>query len=158
MAQYKRIILLIALAALAACSMLPSILPPEATTDPQLTQNTQKWNAQKITHYRMSLSVGNIEVIRNRIPLMIEIDHGKVVSVLDNQGHPAPDLETLAEEFAGMDKLFDFVDHSIKTGAAQVEVTYDPTYGYPRSIYVDRSRQVPDDEFTLTIDWFEVLK
>jgi len=149
MSTIKRLTLLITLIALAACSALPG--NPSA-------QNRQKWESQHITHYRINLSVGCFCAFRDRMPVSVEIDNGKILSILDNQGKPAADLQDAVGQYAGIDKLFDYIDAAHKAGAAQVDVTYNARYGYPESIIVDQSKQVADDELSLTISSFEVLK
>jgi len=47
--------------------------------------------------------------------------------------------------------LFDYIEKAIKSGAAEVRATYDVATGYPREIFVDRSRAIADEEMFLTI-------
>src|SRR5512140_2198872 len=101
MSAIKCVTLLIILIALAACSAFPDNLS---------AQNRQKWENQHITHYRINLSVGCFCAFRARMPLSIEIDNGKVLSMLDNQGKPAADLQDAVGKFTDIDKLFDYID------------------------------------------------
>ena len=148
MPAIKRLALLVTLIALAACSALPG--NPSA-------QNRQKWESQHITHYRINLSIGCFCVFSARMPVSVEIDNGKVLSIIDNQGKPADDLQDAVAPYAGIDKLFDEIDAAHKAGAAQVDVTYNAQYGYPETINIDQSQQVADDELSLSITHFEVL-
>jgi hypothetical protein len=50
------------------------------------------------------------------------------------------------EDFATVPRLFRIVRRAIADGAVDLDVTYDKRYGYPRAIFVDRSRMIADEE------------
>ena len=50
-----------------------------------------------------------------------------------------------------VDELFDTLDQAYATGAELVEVTYDPTLGYPTHLSVDPSRTTSDDGFSYEV-------
>jgi hypothetical protein len=53
-----------------------------------------------------------------------------------------------------IDGVFDKIQNAFDQGAAEVTVAYDPARGYPRSVFVDYSRQVADEELSLQISDF----
>lgn len=53
-----------------------------------------------------------------------------------------------------IDGVFDKIQNAFDQGAAEVTVDYDPARGYPRSVFVDYSRQVADEELSLQISDF----
>ena len=53
-----------------------------------------------------------------------------------------------------IDGVFDKIQAAIDQDAAEVTVEYDPARGYPRSVFVDYSRQVADEELALQISDF----
>ena len=56
-----------------------------------------------------------------------------------------------------MDTLFTQLKDAL-TEADKVEVTYDPTYGFPAILAIDQIEQAMDDELYITVDNFEILK
>ena len=67
----------------------------------------------------------------------------------------------VAQEFSQydtMDKLFGVVQAALDRRAQGILVTYDPTFGYPTRISIDENKVAVDDELSLTISRFEVLK
>ncbi len=57
-----------------------------------------------------------------------------------------------------VDKVFDVVQAALDQRAQEIRVSYDPTFGYPTQIFVDPVKAIADDEFSLAISRFEVLK
>ena len=49
-----------------------------------------------------------------------------------------------------VDELFGDVQQRLTQRAERLDVAYDPTYGYPRSIVADIVLQAVDDEYSLT--------
>jgi hypothetical protein len=49
-----------------------------------------------------------------------------------------------------VDELFDDVRRRLEEGADRLEVEYDPTLGYPRSVVADVILMAVDDEYSLT--------
>ena len=48
-----------------------------------------------------------------------------------------------------VDQLFNEVKQSIDNNAASIDVKYDSTWGYPRSISIDLDKRMADEEFAL---------
>ncbi|HEX9894501.1 MAG TPA: DUF6174 domain-containing protein [Gemmatimonadales bacterium] len=51
-----------------------------------------------------------------------------------------------------VDDLFLIVDDALRTGADELDVRYDPSFGFPRLIEVDYQRHAVDDELTVRAD------
>ena len=148
MTHPKRLILILTIAALVACSASPSS---------ELSANRQKWQSQQITHYRFSLSVGCFCAFTDLMPVTIEVDNGKVISMVDKDGQPAAQFQDAVDQYATVEKLFGVIDSAVADHAYQLTVDYDPDHGYPRMISIDDSENVADDEITLTVTSFQAL-
>jgi hypothetical protein len=53
-----------------------------------------------------------------------------------------------------IDGGFEKIQAALDQNAAEVTVDYDPARGYPRSVFVDDSRQVADEERSFQISDF----
>ena len=80
------------------------------------------------------------------------------VTVVDNAITAMVDLETQAPVTAEsrgnirtIAALFDYVEAAEAGSVATIDVTYDPTLGYPATLSVDAIAEAADDEFGLTI-------
>lgn len=86
-------------------------------------------------------------------PVTVEVELGDVVSVIPHEGR-TPSSDDILEDVPRIGDLFDKVLHYIERSSqdgVELEVTYDPTYGYPRSIDY-RNNNVTDLYFKATVD------
>jgi len=148
----KKIILITLIYVLTACS-------PGASS--QLQQNRQTWRDAGISHYRFSLTVGCFCAFSQRMPLTVEVQEDQVVSMTYPDGTPVseadPNFATFSHH-ATVERIFAELEAGLAGGADKVTVTYDPVRGYPSDIYFDYIKNAADDELSLTISNFEVLK
>jgi cytochrome oxidase Cu insertion factor (SCO1/SenC/PrrC family) len=124
----------------------------------ELKENQQKWATQNVSHYKFEVTIGCNCPWYNLMPLKIEVEDGQVISMTDNNGQPPP--ANYAETFnrvASIENLFAILDKAIGS-ASKVTVSYDPDYGYPKSIVIDYSKMVYDDEIGYYVKSFEALK
>src|SRR5689334_3283800 len=145
MSTLKRTTLALILVALAACS-------PAAGSD--FTSNRQKWNDKHVTHYRFTLAVICFCAFSDQMPLTIEVQDGKVVSMVNSQGQPVTNPEML-DTYTSIDKLFEILDKALNGGADKVTVTYNSQYGYPESISIDYVAEAVDDEMAFEVSNFQ---
>lgn len=122
-----------------------------------LDQNRALWESQEISHYRFELTVGCFCIFSDRMPLTVEVRDGSVVSMTGAGGADVEEFRDFLSDFDTMEKLFALVDEAIKMKVQTLEVEYDPTYGYPVSIYVDPEALVADDEIGYYVANFQVL-
>ena len=54
-----------------------------------------------------------------------------------------------------VDDLFKQIDEAISNGAEKVQVEYDPQFGFPTSIYIDRSSMIADEESSIKVSNFQ---
>lgn len=146
----KRILLITVLAALllSACSVFGGM---------QLSNARNRWQSSSLTHYRYDLHVGCFCAFVEKMPLTIEVQDGRVVSMQyqDGTAVSAEDRQ-IFERYETIDKLFDFTAESQKK-ADEIKISYDPAYGFPDNVYIDFIRQAADDELSLQVTKFEKL-
>lgn len=118
----------------------------------QYEANLQKWQDAGIDNYSMTLARSCFcrdDTIR---PVNLDIKNDKVVAATyADTGEPVPadNINQLS-----VDDLFSTIKKALSSGAAAVDVTYDPTYGYPTSIYIDQNRMMADEEMGFSISNF----
>lgn len=148
----KKILFLTLIIILTACSSSPVT---------ELSENRAKWIDAKATHYRYSLSIGCFCPFMEDMPLTIEVQNGKTISIMDRDGNViAPDNPSAEYylRYSNMDSIFDNLEADLAGEADEVIVTYDPTYGFPSQISIDFIKEAVDDETSYTINDFQLLK
>jgi hypothetical protein len=167
----KRLLLLPLIFLLAACSALPFNRPgPENVTPPagtpaapqgDLEKNQGLWKNAGVQSYRFKLHIGCFCAFRDRMPLSIEVRDGQVTSMTYSDGTPVPAGDPALEmfdRFSTIERTFAELRSGPSASAEQVRITFDPTYGFPADLYIDPLQQAADDEFTVQVSEFEVLK
>lgn len=146
----KRIVIAIALSVslLASCS-------PQARSE--LAAARGRWQAARISHYRLNLAVGCFCPFTQKMPLSIEVMNGQVISMRFKDGSQvSPSEQKIFEEYRTIDALFDFTEDAIGK-ADEIQVAYDPTYGFPVRVSIDYIKQAVDDELMLSVSDFQPL-
>jgi hypothetical protein len=149
----KKITLLFLVLILAACT-------PGGETGTELSRNKQKWQDANVTHYTFQLSVTCFCPVAGVMPMTVEVKDGEVVSLVDVNGDAFPStdpLNDLIEKYVTIDRIFSELNSDSVQGAERLEITYDPTYGFPSDVVIDFVEEVADDELYLSITGFEPL-
>ena len=124
----------------------------------EVEQNRQKWQDQGISHYRFHLNIGCFCVFSQDMPLIIEVQDGKVVAMQYQSGNEInAENRELFKKYETIDLIFDEIEAGLNGAAAQVTAKYDPTYGFPTEATIDVAKEIADDELYLTISDFEAL-
>src|ERR1700752_1798003 len=147
----KILILLIAVAslALAACAGATASANQNQS---ELDDNQQKWQDANISHYRYNLSISCFCVFTQDMPLIIEVQDGKVVSMEYASGNEIDaGSREYFQRFETIDKVFEQLQKDISGKADEVVVTYNATYGFPDEVKIDYVLEATDDEIWLTI-------
>jgi Family of unknown function (DUF6174) len=88
----------------------------------------------------------------------VEVKDGKILSMTGADGKPLTgDFRATFEEAGTVEGLFAIAQANLAE-ADEVEITYDPQYGYPAAIKVDRIKMAVDDEISYYIGSFKVLE
>lgn len=108
-----------------------------------LAENRAKWQAQGIQHYRFNLSISCFCPFQEQMPLTIEVQNGKVVSISARDGEDVtPFLESYSRSDT-IDKLFNIIA-SAEGSADELEIEYNPTYGFPSLVWIDYMKNAVD--------------
>ena len=148
----KKIILLTLTLILVACT---------ASMPSEFDQNFENWQSSNITSYRFSLFIGCFCAFRDQMPLTVEVQNGEIVSMtrldgtLVDETDPSYELFT---KYGTIDRIFSELKAGQAGDAEEVTVTYDSTYGFPAEIYFDFIKAAADDELSIQVSNFEVLK
>jgi hypothetical protein len=68
-----------------------------------------------------------------------------------------PNYEIFSQH-ATIDRIFSELEAGLSGDADEVTVTYDSTRGFPSEIYFDYIQAAADDELSLSVSEFEILK
>ena len=124
----------------------------------EIGQNKEKWQDAHISHYRYHLHLSCFCVFTENMPLIIEVQDGKVVSMEYQNGKEIdPSLLELFKKYETIDLIFAELEAGLNGAADEVTVKYDPTYGFPTEATIDMVKEAIDDELYLTISNFEKL-
>jgi hypothetical protein len=149
----KKLIFIAMALILAACAPANAL-----ENQSQIEQNEGKWQHAGISHYRYHLSISCFCVFTQDMPLIIEVQDGKIVSMEYQSGKEIdPSLLELFEKYATIDRIFAELKADLNGAADEVIVKYDPTYGFPTEVTIDVQKQATDDELYLTLSNFEKL-
>lgn len=150
----RKLLFIVLTLALAACTAVGNALGNQS----EIEQNKEKWQDANISHYRYNLFLSCFCVFNEDMPLMIEVQDGKVVSMEFQSGKEIdPSLVELFNKYATIDRIFTEVEAGLNGAADNVVVKYDPTYSFPAEVTIDVEQQAADDELYLTISNFEEL-
>ena len=139
-----------------ACSASRTPSPPE-----QLDQAQQKWAEQGITSYRIEVLV--VSSVWHAQSQQITVQSNQVV---DAQARciPAPteagacEVRTFTAEDYMVPGLFALARSEIQSKqAARVQITYNPSYGFPSQVSFDDPELV-DEDWSWRVTAFEVVK
>ena len=136
------------LAGLTSCSITD---PSSRTADEiELARNRQRWASAGMHDYEFDFqrSCFCLPEATQRVHIVVRQD--AIVSVVRTaDGQPASSSFTA---WPRIDELFLDVQQRLEQHADRLDVSYDATLGYPRSIVADIARMAADDEYSLTAE------
>ncbi len=147
--------LLVLLPLLVGCVIFSS---SEADVRGELDVNRALWDAAAIHDYSMSFQrlclFCTVDIL---IPVRITVRGDTIHEVTDlDTGEP---VEEPAEgAFLTIDGVFDVIQDAIDRDAAEIDVRYNSTFGYPTDVTIDFSRSRFDDDTEFQISEFVELQ
>jgi hypothetical protein len=150
--------------------MTPAVIPIVALaascsiTDPSgrsaeavdLARNRLRWKSAQLHDYEFDYQLLCFCTQEATEPVHITVQSDAIVSVVRTRdGMPA------VNKYGGwprVDELFADVERRLDQNIARLDVTYDPTYGYPRSIVIDVALMTADDESQQTASNLRALR
>ena len=115
-----------------------------------------KWEQANIKNYEYHLRVLCFCPPNVTFPVIIKVQNGVNLSVEYAQ-EPKEVTNDFFKPLDTIDKLFDIVQKSIDDEVDSLVVEYDATYGYPKSITIDRIEQAIDDEIAYFVEVFTLV-
>lgn len=138
-------------AALPACSVVSPSTPPEGAAAVQA--NARKWAAANVRGYTFTYERQCFCTAETRGPFVVTVTNGQVASVrrlaggMTSDGQPmAGPEDTRPENRLRIEDFFALLTGAHRDGAAEVRAVYDARLGFPTSIWIDRDRQMADEE------------
>jgi hypothetical protein len=139
---------ILVLSSITGCSITTATTRSDA--ERELARNRQRWVSAGIHSYEFDFRRSCFCVPESIEKVHIVVRNDVVTSVLRSRdGQPA---STAVGAWPRVDELFEDVQRRLEQGAERLEVSYDPTYGYPRSIVADVILMAADDEYSLTAE------
>ena len=122
--------------------------PGGSNEELELLRNRQRWASAGLHDYEFDFQRICFCTPEATEPVHIVVRKDVVTSVVRTRdGQPA---STQYTTWPRVDELFEDVQRRLSPRAERIDVQYDPTYGYPRSIVVDVMLMTADDEYALT--------
>jgi Family of unknown function (DUF6174) len=134
---------LVGVLALAACDS-----PVESHEEAEL------WAALDIRNYEFVYFVGCFCGFTGPNPAKLTVRNGVVVKVEPTGNSIIPPSSVPAGSYPTIDSLFAIVERARVANPATLDVKYDETYHFPKSIFVDPVEGTADDEVTYTVQAF----
>jgi hypothetical protein len=134
--------------AVASCSITATT--GRSAEELELARNRQRWASAGLHDYEYDFQRMCFCVPDATEAVHIVVRQDVVTSVVRTRdGQPA---STRVTNWPRVDELFAEVQQRLDQRAERLDVRYDATYGYPRSIVVDIALMAADDEYSLTAD------
>lgn len=147
--------LLVLLPLLAGCVIFSS---PEENVQEELNLNRAQWDAAAIHDYSMSFQrLCLFCPVEFLIPVRV-IVRGDTIFEVTDLDTGAPVAEPAEGVFLTIDEVFDVIQLAIDQNAAEIDVCYNSTLGYPTDVSIDFSRSLFNDDTQFQIREFVELE
>jgi hypothetical protein len=155
---------IVRLASIATLALLASLALGCSITEPsgrvvdslELSRNRQRWMSAQLHDYEFDYQLSCFCTVEATEPVHIVVRGDVVASVVRRRdGLPA------GARYGGwprVDELFADASRLLAQNAARLDITYDPTYGYPREIIADVELMTADDESQQTASNLKPLR
>lgn len=149
----KRFIPIIALLAVLALAVVPGCSLVKEPLQQDLNRARAKWEQSGVKNYEYHLRVNCFCPPNVTFPVIMKVANGVNVSAEYAQ-EPKEITNDYFKPYDTIDKMFGVIQKAIDDKVGSLIVEYDPTYGYPRSITIDRIRDAVDDEIAFFVESF----
>ena len=131
---------------LTSCSITGTSARTEAELE--LARNRQRWASAGLHDYEFDFQRSCFCAPQATQQVHIVVRRDAIVSVVrTSDGQSA---STSFTAWPRVDELFLDVQQRLEQHIERLDVSYDPTFGYPRSIVADIALMTADDEYALT--------
>lgn len=138
--------------ALAACTGSGSSTPEETELEANRTTFHTAMTGSYTFHWRQSCECTQEATAE----MLITVTNGTISdAIYVETEQPVP--QNLREHLDTIDGVFDRIQDAIDQNAHMIHVEYDATLGFPKSVAIDYSEQIADEELSLIISNVEPL-
>jgi hypothetical protein len=134
---------------------LPAIASAARLSD-QLAAAEKKWAMNKPKAYEFGIQYRFCCVMRLTTPVpewpVFQVEDG-TASVVSGD----PQLTSIISLYGTVEKQFAFIRSKLAKQPYRVEIEYDPTYSYPKRVYMKMVEHASDDEYGFDIQGFKVV-
>ncbi|MEB4592501.1 DUF6174 domain-containing protein [Candidatus Thiothrix sp. Deng01] len=132
-----------------------NLKPDYGSLAQQLLAVETQWRQKRPSHYAYTLQRSCFCTPEARKPLEIRVFRNTVqqATILPD-GKPLP--KARKAEALTIDELFEVVRRAINNQAASIDVTYDPLYGFPTTIFIDQDKMIADEEINYAASNFKI--
>lgn len=116
------------------------------------TANLNLWNEKKIVNYSFSFKRVCFCPLEYVGPHQVVVQNGKITTV---NGAPYNKAERYGEIYT-IPELLQVIKANLDRKPYQKTLNFNPTYGYPTSVFFDFSQQMADEEIGYEITNFKV--
>jgi len=110
------------------------------------------WESKKIDSYEMTFQVTCFCIVDLNRPAKVVVSNNKIVSVNET---PYNESFMLFGSYKTIDELFIHIEEMREQNPVIEEFTFDPTYGFPSTIYYDVSQMIADEEIGYSVSDFK---
>ncbi len=135
-------------AGLTSCSITGTSARTEEELE--LARNRQRWASAAVHDYEFDFQRSCFCAPQATQLVHIVVRQDAIVSVVRTSDGQAASTSFTA--WPRVDELFLDVQQRLEQHIARLDVSYDPTFGYPRSIVADIALMAADDEYALTAE------
>lgn len=120
----------------------------------EFEKNLAKWDEAHITHYKMVVDFSGYGTY-DQMPWTLEIQNDKLISVINAQGNSVPDNDSAV--WFTVTALFVDIEDRYQRKAPSIQISYNPTYGYPEDISINPYREPCCQDYDIKIRDFQAL-
>lgn len=124
------------------------IFDPSYNDERDLERARDRWFATNAYEYEVTVD-RRCECLYTG-PIRMLVRGGTPVAAVDRYSGAQVPLSVL-RYYPSVEELFDLIDDAIYGRTANVDVSYDRTYGFPRVTYIDYDRFYTDDDITFEL-------
>ena len=123
----------------------------EKLEDARRLWQAQGWDSYAFTLQRLCFCAGGTD------PAEVVVRNNERVSVTDiGTGEPIP--AEFVQYYLTVPELFDFIEDAIDREAHEIDVSYDPSAGYPVAIQIDYIQNAIDEEMAFEASALRALR
>lgn len=118
---------------------------------PESLTEKNKWLTANIDDYQITQQVSCYCMEEVTLPKVVVVRNGSIESVNGNS------LTENDFNVKTINDFFNYIEDRIAEDPVVSEISYDPTYGFPNSIYFDMDDRIADEEIGFTLTDFIIL-